>query len=388
MINKFNLIKKLEVVLLTVLATANAFPYFLLTGYHRILYFITYICILIICMANFKELKKIKIGNLLRILLILYMIIIPYFFNNSVYSNRYLYLSGLLSYPIIYEKIEKSILKKVIYILIIVSCITAIQTLIGLKANSYAARMADEFAYLQYQGVGSYMFIYALSLAIIIIFSFIINTSINKKNIFLIFVIILFMITIIKSNFITSVILVIFGLTLAVLFKKMNIKKKIILICLIILTFILLYDVASYSLRFFISNFSSENSRLALVFTKSEESLIKLLVNEFISDRFPTLLTSIQAIKNYPILGLICNNSNTFGEHSTFLDTFALWGIPVSIFYIILIITPFFKGYRKNNYQYTMPIVLSFLLLSFFNNIEPTTIFVFSIIGLYTIDIN
>ena len=250
--------------------------------------------------------------------------------------------------------------------------------------------MADTVYDLQIHGVGSYVFIYSIALASVMLFSILINVSIQRKNILLLIIMGLYIITIIKAHFLTAILIVILGNITAILIKPR--KRKKIYILFIICTLIIIYSMLPSLFKIFLYGHIGKNGRLSFLFNDTNSSVISLIFNEFIVDRFPTLIQSFETIKKYPLTGIILQSSREqdiiFGQHSTIIDTFALWGIPVGVIYIWLVFVPFFKYIKSKKIKYALPIMISFFILALFNNIECTIAFVFVFIGLYVIEHN
>lgn len=383
---QLKLLSKLEVLILTILGCANSLPYFLSTNYHRIIYFVSYGLILYVTTLKNFNVRKINNKTFIRYFIFLWMLLVPYIVGFGVYSNRYLYLSGLLIYPLIYKKTNINVIRSTIKCLIIISCIVSIQTLIALQKNPYASRMADTIYNLQVHGVGSYTFIYSISLGSVIIFSILVNRPVRKKNILLIMIMCLYIITIIKSHFLTAILIVILGNIMAILVKP---RRKI-YILFISGILIIIYSVLPLIFRFFLYDYIGENGRLSFLFVDSNSSIFYSIFNEFVADRLPTLIKTFETIKKYPLTGIILQSNSyediVYGQHSTILDTIALWGIPVGCIYIGLIFIPFWNYLKKKKIKYVLPLMSSFFVLAVFNNIECSIAFVFIFIGIYVIE--
>ena len=374
--------------ILFVLAIANASPHIFLYGYQRPLYFAMLLICIVITLFRVVNGSMISKDYLVRIVLVALMYIFPIVFGNQTYANRYLHLSGLLLYPMIYEATKNSkIPTYLVRLLIVWSILVAIPTILACSGAPYASRQADVSTLYQSMGVGGYMYIYAIALGSVILFAFAINSTFSKKTILLYAVWMLYIVTIYKSNFMTSVLVAVLGAFCCIVFKKNSAKNKVISILFFSLFIILMSGPIFQYLGALIRSIIPNSGRIADIFGGSGD-LFQSLINEFIGDRLPTLQSSINAINKHPIAGLVFTelNMNGFGQHSTILDTFALWGIPIGCIYLYLMFKPYFSVKRRNHYEYTIPILVSFSILSFFNNIECTSAFVMFYIGLSVID--
>lgn len=385
-------IKKIKDIIFTlllfVLAIANASPHIFLYGYQRPLYFAMLLICIVITLFRVVNGSMIRKDYFARLVLVALMFVFPLIFGNSAYANRYLHLSGLLLYPMIYEATKNSkIPAYLVRLLIVWSILVAIPTIIACSGAPYASRQADVSALYQSMGVGGYMYIYAISLGSVILFAFAINSTFSKKTILLYAIWLLYIVTIYKSNFMTSVLVAVLGAFCCILCKKNSAKKKIISILFFSLFIILMSGPIFQYLETLIRSIIPNSGRIANIFGGSGD-LFQSLINEFIGDRLPTLQSSINAINKHPIAGLVFTELNliSFGQHSTILDTFALWGIPVGCIYLYLMFKPYFSIKRLKHYEYTIPNLVSFFILAFFNNIECTSAFVMFYIGLSVID--
>ena len=374
--------------LLFVLAIANASPHIFLYGYQRPLYFAMLLICIVITLFRVVNGAMISKDYLVRIVLVALMFIFPIVFGNQTYANRYLHLSGLLLYPMIYEATKNSkIPTYLVRLLIVWSILVAIPTIIACSGAPYASRQADVSALYQSMGVGGYMYIYAIALGSVILFAYAINSTFSKKTILLYAIWMLYIVTIYKSNFMTSVLVAVLGAFCCIVCKKNSAKNKIMSILFFSLFIFLLSGPIFQYLGTFIRSIIPDSGRIANIFGGSG-NLFQSLINEFIGDRLPTLQSSINAINKHPIAGLVFTEFDNFdfGQHSTILDTFALWGIPIGCIYLYLMFKPYFSEKRRKHYEFTIPILVSFSVLAFFNNIECTSAFVMFYIGLSVYD--
>lgn len=380
--------KKIVVgIVLSILAVANASPHIMLSGYQRTLYFILLFVCLVGAFIKVMNGTKIQKEYLLRIIIVLLMYLFPLISENITYANRYLMLSGLLLYPMLYDATKDSKVPIVVVtVLTTWSVLVAIQTLIVCSQFSYASRQADDSVLYQSMGVGGYMFIYAISLASVMIFSYIVNNIKNKKTKWWLLVWILYIVTIYKANYMTAVMISMLGAVLSILFKRIALRKRLFEILILIVTvFIFLGPILSI-LEYAISFLIPESGRIAQIFSSSD-GIVQSLLTEFTADRLPVLEESFYSISKNPLIGMIFTDRDiSFGQHSMFFDTFALWGIPIGCVYFFIILKSFFEKNRIRKYEYTIPIVAAFIFLMIFNNLESTTSFVMCYVALFFID--
>lgn len=373
--------------LLSILAVVNASPHISFLGYQRQLYLI----LLFLCLmwSFIKSLfsKRIKKEYILRIIVVLLMYIFPCICGKVVYANRYFFLSGLVLYPMLYDFTKDSkIPLYIVRILMIWSVVVAVQTLVVCSRLPYASRQADENVLYQLQGVGGYMFIYAITLASVMLFTYIVNNLNSNKSKWFLLVWILYILTIYKANFMTAVMISILGAVLGMLFKRTTLENRLLESLAVMILALIVFGPILSRLEILISMIIPETGRIAQIFSDSN-GIINSISNEFGGDRLPVLKMSIHAISKAPLAGLIFSSKQIdFGQHSTFFDTFALWGIPMGIIYFWLILTPFFEKKRLRVYEYTVPILGSFLFLMIFNNIESTSAFVMCYLALFFVD--
>lgn len=374
-------------IVLSILAVANASPHIMLSGYQRTLYFILLFACLVGAFINLMKGTKIQKKYLLRIIIVLLMYLFPLISENITYANRYLLLSGLLLYPMLYDATKDSKVPKIVVtVLTIWSVLVASQTLIVCSQFSYASRQADDSILYQSMGVGGYMFIYAISLASVMIFSYIINNIKNKNIKWWLLVWILYILTIYKANYMTAVMISMLGAVLSILFKRIALRKRLFESLILIVTLFIFLEPILSILEYIISFVIPESGRIAQIFSNSN-GIIQSLLGEFTRDRLPVLKESFYAISQHPLIGIVfIDRDISFGQHSTFFDTFALWGIPIGCVYFSLIMKPFFEKVRIRKYEYTIPIVVAFIFLMIFNNLESTTSFVMCYVALFFID--
>lgn len=381
------------IILLCTLASANTIPYLLLTSVQQYIYLGVFLICLCIYLFQVMQMPYIRLEHLIRWTVFILMLLIPILAGNSTYTNRYLFLSGAILYIMMHKCFSEKHYKYTITILTIISCVISVQTLIVLSNYSYASRVADYNINMQRLGVGGYNFIYAIMLGAILLFANIIDKKSDKLKWAKIIVFSLFFITVSKSQFMTAILIMLIGLILCIVFRSSDtrgnriIKTLFFILCAILIFIFLenLLDILSLFLQKLTTG--SESGRVIDLISR-DKNLLNTIKEEFISDRLPVIQQSIAGISEHPIIGNIVAGLDeaSFGNHSTIFDTISLWGVPLGLVYVYLMFCPFFQNERIKNKAYTIPFVASFALLSIFNNLECTTIFVIYFIGIYVID--
>lgn len=390
-INKKDKLKFLDyvyILVLTMLAISNTDPRFLMLGIEKVSFFVLLVISMILMSLRTPNFLVMKREYALRFCFAFLMFVFPLVLGSSTYANRYLHLSGLILYFIIFDiENKKVIFKWVTMLLIIWSMVVAIPTIVVCSTYPYAARIADVTRLHQIQGVGGYAFIYSITIGTVLLFSYLINVNgIGKLHrISLIGIIIIYLLTIYKSNFMTAIMIAFIGCIIAVLCKKMDAKRRVMYIFVVGVVAFIVVPLSVDMLGFFIQRLIPDAGRIAEIF-RGNSSIFDSILQEFIGDRLPTWQESFKTISEHPIGGIIGNESIGFGQHSTVLDTIAIWGIPFGLLYLLLVFKPFFKTeYRRNPIR--IPLLVSFFILSWFNNIEATSSFVVFVIGFYIVSL-
>ncbi len=280
----------------------------------------------------------------LVVVFVAYSTIVPYLAGNSVWANRYLDIMFFLTAPLIcnfFKKhMKRRILKKNSKILMIFAFITFTVTMIALISKPYIVRSlksgGEVTETIKKSGIGGYEFVYFI--VIIGIAFFYCFWNYNKK--ILLIISILCFLFIVLSNYMTAVLLMGIGAAITVISGK-TIKQKIIALIIIISIIIFYFFFMSYGIE--ILKHISPNGRIARLFS-DENDVIETILGEFFYDRYPTLVASIKTVGVSHGLGAVFMPAdqvlNNLGQHSHFLDTVAIWGIPIAIIYFYIIFKP------------------------------------------------
>jgi hypothetical protein len=307
---------------------------------------------------------------------------------NSSIGNRYLdtgimfvlYLVYRLSNKLGY--IEKS--KNVIIWITPFAVITSFMTLKGLLNSPYLSRsiktQGEHTMQLRSQGIGGYEFIYFLVFVCILLFYILLNhkeVELNKKQRLLLFsILILFLLTILYSNYLTALLMIAVSFSIILVMRIRNAIWK-----LLFLPIIFLMAVYSKSIFLVITDFVIQIVGSGATVEKLlilQQSIIgyNMQYSVFVP-RVSTLESSFEAFLSNPLTGIIIESPWTkqgtamgFGQHSYFIDTFALFGIIIGVINLILVLQPFIKRMKfKKLIGLNFGFLVSVLILFVMNNV-------------------
>lgn len=321
--------------------------------------------IFLLCVAIAKNSKCFKNGRdiILLAIVLVYTVLLPYLFENSVIANRYLGMLIFLVGPHIFMLYKQSgeikRLKKISIIICIFAGITLIITASGLLTNPYLARSikssGDITKALKLSGIGGYEFIYfCMLLGVALFYCF----WQKKKIVYLLGTIGLF-VFLLLSNYITSVFLLALGCLFCLLTGR-SMKQRLIAVAVIVLL-IIFSELAFNSILNLIMTITP-SGRIARFLTASNNSFFQELSKEFMEDRLPTIQASWNSLIDSLGLGVVFSKNidlTILGQHSFVLDSIAIFGLPIGFAYLYLV----FKDLELPG-----SILISFILLSLFNN--------------------
>lgn len=313
------------------------------------------------------------------------MIILPYLLGYPVIGNRYSSMAIVIFGNVIYEfykehgKIEN--LKRILFVVALFALITLGITYINLLINPYISRSikseGEYSASLAARGIGGYQFIYFVSAAAIPVLFVVLKAKKKVYRIISLALYILSVLLIVKSNYLTALLLTI-GCSVILLIAHLWSGKKAIhkfLLCVFGIVCIVCLINIDAILRS-IASFLPE--RISRVLITDDAGAIESIVDEFFADRFPTIKESIDAFFAHPLLGLIGsggigfseNYLTGFGQHSYVFDTFALYGFVIGIINIFAILKPFKRNGRwvKTNLALTIAMSIFTMLIYIVNN--------------------
>lgn len=337
---------------------------------------------------------KMPFHRLLTFVFILYTVLVPYLLGNDTIGNRYLAISQIFLFYIIYvfyrdhgkQKYNIGIIKWVIPFLIY----SAVKTVLALCSNPFISRSIKshgEYSLrVSSQGIGGYELIYFLTLFCIIQFyiSFIHKekTISKKMHILNLMMLALFSTVIVLSNYFTALVICVTSIILLLFIKftnGTNILKRLAGIYLIILIIIYIKRISIFVVRIAITTLNPGKTldRITAIYQKLQFGSDVALLDS----RILTLHKSLDALSNNPVLGLISKKIEFdtdgylvgFGQHSQILDTFALFGIFIGIAQIYILCQPYFIRIKNSGIK-DLPIVLmiAMMTLFFMNNVTAS----------------
>lgn len=341
--------------------------------------------------GNPKFFLNLKKHELLTIFFILYTVIVPYILSNAQIGNRYLAFGQVLIFYFIYlynHKYKYYASSKFIIIWSMPFVIyTNITSLIALNANYWAVKIIKtqgEYTDLaRSQGIGGYEFIYFLVFLCIILIFFISQRKTLKLKIsvivFALTLLLLLSYTIILSQFFTALIMLTVSILIMFIFAKRQASIN-----------ILYFGVAMVSIISFKPIFMAlTNFLIYLNGTGRTVQRLEDLQQQFsgsdrgdgfaLSERTFTLDMSLDGIYNHPVCGIIVDPIASddgfligFGQHSHFLDTFALFGVFIGALLVYIIVQPFLRKKHSALKGFNLAILASTLILFTMNNVTPS----------------
>lgn len=341
------------------------------------------------------------IRNIYPLIFYFATVVIPYLFGVGVIGNRYLSLGliplGYIIFNYYRQKERLNDLKWISFIIAFFAAITFFITLKALIENPYISRSikssGEHSEYLAQQGIGGYSFIYF----IVIVSVFLLYMSLKSKSKSKLFRFITFigylmsLYFVLKSNYMTALLTVILASLIFIISHLAGggTGKSIILLVVMIIIVVGFMNIDVILNRF--SDFIPK--RIAnILLPANGDSIYKSIIDEFLNDRWPTMVTGLENFIKHPFLGVISSDEITtnqsgflegFGQHSYILDTFTLYGFVIGIFNIFIIFKPF-KDQYGNRIKYGRALNNAMLVciigIYLFNNATPSIAFAFGIL--------
>lgn len=297
-----------------------------------------------------------SLNNVYPVFFLIITIAFPYVFGASVIGNRYLNLNmipmGFLIFNFYKKNHHIENLKRIALIITFFATITLLITLQALTADPYISRSikstGEYSSDLARRGIGGYSFIYFTAISSQFLLYISLKTRSSSVRIVTIILYILTFFFVLKSSYMTALLIVILSSVALIVVNLVhrNLEKKIIGIVVIIAMVLLLSN-----LNGIIDKFSDViPKRIAnIVIVNDGQSIFSSIWDEFVSDRWPTLMSSISAFIKAPLFGLVGAGQlssydggvSGFGQHSYILDTFALYGVFVGLLNSYIVLRPF-----------------------------------------------
>lgn len=312
--------------------------------------------------------------------------IIPLLLGHVQIFNRYINLSAIFVFYVIYYYNKQNRGNKVnvrlLIIFMIIQLYTVFSTLYALSENGSACRQmkssfepGDVTYFNLLFGVSSYDLIYSTVIeAIVLFWFFVFGSKFTRKmyRILMFFFVILFSILVVMSNYFTATILLFLGFAMTIIAKQ-GVKILILLVPVLCI----------YAMAYKTINETAFNVVLsAIPEGKTYDRIIKIQQNgestesEDIDSREETNEKTEELIIRYPIFGYIADENfelANVGQHSYFLDTIAIFGVIIGLLGCYAMVVPFVFLFQKEKSVELKRMCLvvggTFFLLLFRNNI-------------------
>lgn len=390
-------IQKLCTVFAFYLVISNLIPQIrVIPGYYILMFLSMFLWLIFAALAHPSFFIRLNMHKFFIFFYISYTVIVPYIFGNRIIGNRYLEHSIMLILYLIYKYnnaygyINSS--KLIIKFSLLSMTITSVLTLIGLIKNPYLARSikssGEDTMFLRTQGIGGYEFIYMLVFVSIILFFILYNKKLfNLKLRFILIIILLFtlfVMTIIYANYFTAFLMLLISIVSLLILKNRNILTKVFILFMGIILTIFRKNIVEYTISSMI-NFLGSGATVEKLF-KLQAAFLGYSGNDSIfSDRASSILLSWNSLLENLIGGLVVKPIGSsggfltgFGQHSHFMDTFALYGLVIGILSIYIILYPLFIRFKKNHvlFSLNLSMLISVLIIFSLNNVTPSIGFV------------
>lgn len=337
------------------------------------------------------------------IVMLIYLFVVPRMFENITVSNRYtpffIGVFGTMMFEYYYQNNKMHVIERTIKIAVPFYIFTLVRTIYAAIDNPWIARSIKNSgdassAVILRQGIGNYGFVYfsVLIFTLAAILFFFSKTA--KKRISSLIVMILCLMLFNYTNYFTALIISIVIACITLLYYiahcVKNQEKIMALDLLVMIGILFVIFLKSDSLISVISNFiGDETTRIGRIIHSGGNSSFTSILQEFLDDRFPTLMLSIDLFTQNPFLGvsvLTRGVPNDLGQHSSILDTFALHGIFIGFAFFKMHGLPYKKyDFYQNNKEYRKPLYLALFFISFFNNLTHSLLMASTIICPYLI---
>lgn len=335
--------------------------------------------------------------NFVLLVIYFYLILYPIVFGISTIANRYtamsLVLCGSIIFRYYYAYNKLYILKKVLTITLILSLITMLITYEQLLINPYISRSikssGEHSAMLARRGIGGYTFVYYMTALSIPVLYYGLKAEHKKKRIIAIAWYVFSILFIIKSNYLTALLATIVPSAILILLNSSSKKKSGFALGLIL--GIILVVIISYLDSILTSIADFLPSRIARVLISgSGGSVMDSILQEFLLDRWPRILDSINSFMEHPFLGLVGSGAlrldgeflTGFGQHSFIADTFSLYGLFGGIIGTYAAVCPLKRSdIWKNNSPLRIAMIVCVVMIYFFNNATDSVAIVVTIVA-------
>ncbi len=368
------------------------------------------VCLICFCFWIFSVLTidykfLLKKNNFILLLIYLYLSTYPLLFGNNTISNRYISMSIILCGSIIFQYYyvhnRLNILKKILTITLFLAFITMQITYSQLLLNpniSRSIKSSGEYSLsLAQKGIGGYSFVYFITALSVPLLYYAIKVKNQLKRIIATIIYVFSVVFIIKSNYMTAFLTVIVCSTILIMLLIMSNKNIGFGLSIFIIGLLLILSFNVDNILTFIGDFLPDRISRVLI-SKNSETLTGSIMQEFLLDRFPTILTSLEALINHPIAGAVGSKSLEysgnfligFGQHSFIFDTFALFGLFGGMIGGYAVLSPM-KNNKiwSNHFAFRIAMITCVLMLYFFNNATESIALVVTIIApFFAVELN
>jgi hypothetical protein len=272
-----------------------------------------------------------------------------------------------------------------------VAIIVSVMTIIEYVQNPYVSRLAkkDTALGIQYmqQGVGGYEFVYFLLFLSLPLIYFCFNRNVllgYRLKIVLYLLLALFVANIVLSNFTTAFILLIFAVLFRFFFKHISTLLVFINIFIVAILLPFLPSILVYLLDIALGYLGSSINATRLLELKN--LLLLGVVDLSLGARIEAWALSINVFLDHFLLGIVVDGlelssegTTAFGQHSFFIDGFALFGVVFGLLQIYVFMYPLAKEFALISLHHaSLPVLVFILVIVFFtiNNAVPSVGFV------------
>ena len=303
----------------------------------------------------------------------IYTFFLAYILGNGVIGNRYLAYGQTLIFYLIYQynhfygydNSSRTIIMWIFPFMIITSVIT----LTRLMENPYLSRIMtnseDLTKELHRQCVGGYEFVFFLAMITVILMFIIFNKKqlklTSKSWLAFLMLLLLFVFTVIFSNYFTAFIIILVSFFILIITKKRNSNRVLVVTALGILLIIQIKHIL-VSLTNFLINILGSGKTVDRIITFQSNLLGNGSGESLLTERMWTFQTSIDAFIHNPLFGVVAKPIEFsgsylvgFGQHSQILDTFSLYGLFIGLLNIYIIVQPFIKRMKLNKILLSLP---------------------------------
>ncbi|MBO5359171.1 MAG: hypothetical protein J6A78_07615 [Clostridia bacterium] len=294
--------------------------------------------------------------SFLALVFLVFSIFLPRLFGVTTIGNRYVGLGLLALGPIIFEFYKKHgmlrALRNVIFGIIPFITITLTITLYRLIEDPWISRSiktSDEYSEsLAREGVGGYGFIYFMVVITPVLLYIFLNSKLRRIKLLTACAFILSVFFILKSNYVTALLIAILASAVMVLYHIIGKNKgNIAVLILILIVAVLLLSNINVIVNTFADIIPKRIAKVLV--TEDGTNVFVSVFEEFVIDRWPVMKTSIDGFFENPLFGMITLGNNNladyffsgFGQHSHILDTFSLLGVFGGIINLIVVFRPF-----------------------------------------------